>query len=68
MPLNPSVPPEDRARLARKYDEVIARLKQGPATGVELNAICFGYGQRLEVVVRRAREIREQQPAEPANA
>lgn len=45
--LNSTVADEDKPRLARKYDEVLARLKEGPATAAELNAIAFSYGQRL---------------------
>jgi hypothetical protein len=37
----------EKKRCATNYDKVLARLRQGPATNVELNAICFRYGGRL---------------------
>lgn len=35
------------ARLDTAKSRVLARLQRGPATNVELNAICFRYGARV---------------------
>ena len=38
---------EEADRLASAKDRVLARLRQGSATNIELNAICYRYGARL---------------------
>lgn len=38
---------QEAQRLASAKDRVLARLRQGSATNVELNAICYRYGARI---------------------
>lgn len=38
---------QEADRLASAKDRVLARLQQGSATNIELNAICYRYGARI---------------------
>jgi hypothetical protein len=37
----------ERKRQESTYQKVLKRLQVGPATNVELNAICYRYGARI---------------------
>ena len=50
-PCDPNLEDEERPRLAAKCADVLERLQQGPATGIELGAICNRYGARLKVKI-----------------
>jgi hypothetical protein len=50
VPLNSSVPEHERARLSPQHDAILARLRQGPATNLELEAIAHRFGARLEEI------------------
>ena len=55
--LNRSVAPADRRRLSRHQRLILARLRDGPATGDELHPIARRYGARLEELRRAGCEI-----------
>jgi hypothetical protein len=38
---------DEASRLATAKDRVLARLREGPATNVVLNGICYRYGARI---------------------
>lgn len=38
---------QEAHRLESAKDRILARLRQGSATNIELNAICYRYGARL---------------------
>jgi len=46
LPLFPEPKPVT-LKLSRQQRLVLERLRRGPATSVELNAICFRYGGRI---------------------
>jgi hypothetical protein len=50
--LNATVDDRDRARLSRQCLALLARLRQGPATNVELSAVAMRFGARLEELRR----------------
>ena len=47
VPLNPSVPECEAPRLGAQHETILARLREGPATNVELGMICQRFGARL---------------------
>ena len=51
-PCDPNLEDEERPRLAAKCADVLERLQQGPATGIELGKICNRYGARLHDLKR----------------
>ena len=57
LTLNRSVAPADRRRLSRHQRLILARLRDGPATGDELHPIARRYGARLEELRRAGCEI-----------
>ena len=36
-----------KPKLSRQQSRILARLRQGPATSVDLNAICYRFGGRI---------------------
>jgi hypothetical protein len=47
VPCNPSVPDADVARVTAQQVRILARLRQGPATGPELARIAARFSARL---------------------
>ena len=47
VPCNSTVAPADVPRLSEQHHAILARLKQGPATGPELSQIAIRYSARL---------------------
>ncbi len=47
IPLNSTVGPSDVVRLSDQHHAILARLRQGPATGPQLAAIAIRYSARL---------------------
>ena len=45
--LDPVCAPAEAARRLSAKERVLLRLQAGPATNVELNAICYRYGGRI---------------------
>jgi hypothetical protein len=45
--LNSSVPDHEAPRLRPQHHEILARLREGPATNLELGMICQRFGARL---------------------
>jgi hypothetical protein len=60
VPLNSSVPEHERARLSPQHDAILARLRQGPATNLELEAIAHRFGARLHELKRAGHEIKRE--------
>ena len=58
---SPALPREERARLNRQAEAVLARLRRGPATNVELNEIAFRYSARIEELRKAGHRI-EREP------
>jgi hypothetical protein len=47
IPVNPSVDPVEAVRLSKQSEEILERLRQGPATNVELACIGIRYSARI---------------------
>ena len=52
IPLNASVPDHERDRLGPQHEQILARLREGPATNHELQQIAHRFGARLEEIKR----------------
>lgn len=50
--LNPTVEPHDVPRLSAQHRAILARLKEGPATNLQLSLIAMRFGARLEELKR----------------
>lgn len=46
---------DDLVRHDTAKARILARLRRGPATNVELNAVCFRYGARIHELRRELR-------------
>lgn len=57
QPVDPHVPAEDVPRLTKQALAILARLRRGPATNVELSAIGLRFGARLMDMRRAGYEI-----------
>jgi hypothetical protein len=55
--------PEERARRTSAKERVLARLRLGPATNIQLNELCYRYGARI-LELRRAGYDIETRPIE----
>jgi hypothetical protein len=55
--IRPGVDPEDKPRLDSQCDRILARLKTGPATNVELAGISLKYTSRLSDLRRLGHAI-----------
>ena len=51
-------PPPVPLKLSRQQAAVLARLRRGPATSVDLNEICFRYGGRIHELRNKGFDIR----------
>jgi hypothetical protein len=47
IPLNSSVEEADKPRINGQAERILSRLREGPATNVELSAIALRYSARL---------------------
>ena len=56
-PRDPSVLKKDRPRLTSHNGTILARLRTGPATNVQLNQICFRYSARIHDLRSRGHKI-----------
>jgi hypothetical protein len=46
--LNPTVPEHEAPRLSLQHRTILDRLREGPATNLELGMICQRFGARLQ--------------------
>jgi hypothetical protein len=63
VPCNPSVPDADVARVTAQQVRILARLRQGPATGPELARIAARFSGTARRAARRGRDPRVEQDA-----
>lgn len=52
VPLNSSVPEHERVRLSTQHEAILARLRQGPATNLELGLIAQRFTARLHELAK----------------
>jgi hypothetical protein len=50
--LNPTVPGHEAPRLSAQHHAILDRLREGPATNLELGMICQRFGARLNELKR----------------
>ena len=52
IPLNPTVEEQDAPRLSAQHHAILAALREGPKTNVELGRIAQRFGARLNEIKR----------------
>lgn len=52
VPLNASVPEHEAPRLSAQHAKILDRLREGPATNLELELIAHRFGARLNELKR----------------
>lgn len=58
--LNGSVPDHERARLSEQHHAILARLRQGPATNLELGQIAQRFTARLHELRKAGHDWRRE--------